>query len=61
MLILSRGVGETVTIGHDIRITVLEIKGTRVRLGIEAPDNIRIVREELCAQDITGNADANTS
>lgn len=50
MLILLRGIGETITVGHDIRITVLSIKGTQVRLGIEAPPDVRILREEIFEQ-----------
>ena len=47
MLILTRGIGETVTIGHDIRVRILAIKGAQVRLGIEAPKDLPIVREEI--------------
>lgn len=48
MLVLSRRSGEALTIGEGIRLRVLEIDGSRVRLGIEAPDDVRILREELC-------------
>jgi len=47
MLILTRGVGETVTIGHNIRITVLSLKGSQVRLGIEVPGEVQVLREEI--------------
>jgi len=47
MLILTRGIGETVTIGHNIRIKILAIKGVQVRLGIEAPVSVKILREGL--------------
>jgi len=47
MLILTRAVGETVTIGHNIRVTILSLKGTQVRIGIEAPDDILVLREEI--------------
>jgi len=47
MLILTRAVGETVTIGHDIRVTILSIKGTQIRIGIEAPADVRVLREEI--------------
>jgi len=50
MLILLRGIGETITVGHNIRITVLSIKGAQVRLGIEAPPDVRVLREEVCEQ-----------
>lgn len=47
MLVLSRKVGERVLIGPDIRITVVRIAGGGVRLGIEAPPELPIMREEL--------------
>jgi carbon storage regulator len=47
MLVLSRKPGEKVTIGHGITVTVVEIIGNRVRLGINAPDNVHILRGEL--------------
>jgi len=47
MLILSRSIGETLIIGDNIKITVLEFKGRQVKLGIEAPADVEIVREEL--------------
>ena len=47
MLILTRKLGESITIGDDIRIQVLEVKGKQVRLGIEAPKKYSIHREEI--------------
>jgi carbon storage regulator len=47
MLVLSRKPGEKVVIGEGITVTVLEIVGNRVRLGIEAPGDVRILRGEL--------------
>jgi carbon storage regulator len=47
MLVLSRKTGETLRIGRDIRLMVVRIDRDRVRLGIEAPENVRIVRGEL--------------
>lgn len=47
MLILTRRVGETLVIGDDITITVLGIKGHQVRLGINAPKNVSVHREEI--------------
>lgn len=47
MLILSRRVSEQVIIQDDIIITVLGIKGNQVRLGIKAPDNVSVHREEI--------------
>ncbi len=45
MLVLTRKVGEAILIGQNIRITVAEIRGNEVRLGIEAPLGLPIVRE----------------
>jgi len=47
MLVLSRKPGETVVIGSDIRLKVLRIQGGRVRIGIDAPGDVAILREEL--------------
>ena len=47
MLILTRKIGETVTIGDDIRVQVVEVKGRQVRLGITAPSEWSVHREEI--------------
>lgn len=47
MLVLTRKVGEKLHIGDDITVTITQIKGNRVKVGIEAPGNVRIVRGEL--------------
>ncbi len=47
MLILSRKPGETIRIGDDIEVTVLRVAGYQVRLGIQAPKDVNIVREEI--------------
>ena len=47
MLILTRKLGEQITIGDDITITLLEIKGSHVKLGIKAPKTIIIHRQEI--------------
>jgi len=47
MLVITRKLGERIAIGDDISITLVEIKGTQVRLGIEAPKNISIHRQEI--------------
>jgi carbon storage regulator len=47
MLILTRRVGESLKIGDEVTITVLRVKGDQVRFGIDAPDTIRVLREEL--------------
>ncbi len=47
MLILTRRIGETVMIGDEITVTILSIKGNQVRLGINAPKNVSVHREEI--------------
>ncbi|MGH8209253.1 MAG: carbon storage regulator CsrA [Steroidobacteraceae bacterium] len=47
MLILTRRVGETVMIGDEVTITVLGVKGNQVRVGINAPKNVAVHREEI--------------
>ena len=49
MLVLSRKVNETIVIGGTIRVTMTAIRGRQVRLAIEAPEEVPIVREELLA------------
>ena len=48
MLVLSRKPGERILIGKDIRITIIRIGPNSVRVGIDAPETVNIVREELC-------------
>ena len=47
MLVLSRRLGESITIGDDVIVTVLEVRGDVVRLGIEAPRSVRVHRQEV--------------
>lgn len=47
MLILTRRVGETISVGDDIKVTVLGVKGNQVRIGVEAPKDIEVHREEI--------------
>lgn len=47
MLVLSRKTGETIQIGENVFVRVVEVKGGRVRLSIDAPKDVRILREEL--------------
>lgn len=47
MLILSRNEGQTIYIGDNIKVTVLGINGKQVRLGVDAPDEVAVDREEI--------------
>lgn len=51
MLVLTRRSGETILIGDDIEITVLAVDGNQVRVGIEAPEDVKILRGELLDDD----------
>ena len=50
MLVLSRRVGESVVLGDDITVTVLEVRGDVVRVGIDAPRSVQVNRAELLVQ-----------
>ncbi|MCU9949831.1 carbon storage regulator CsrA [Pseudomonas sp. PDM13] len=47
MLLLSRRIGETIEIGEDIKITIAGIQGNQVRIGIDAPRDVPVHREEI--------------
>jgi len=47
MLILTRRVGETLKIGDDVNVTVLGVKGNQVRIGVDAPKEVAVHREEI--------------
>lgn len=47
MLILTRRVGETLMVGDDVTVTVLGVKGNQVRLGVNAPKEVAVHREEI--------------
>lgn len=47
MLVLTRKIGESIKINEDIKVTVIEIKGKNIRIGIEAPKETKVYREEL--------------
>jgi carbon storage regulator len=47
MLVLTRKVGETIRIGEEVRVQVLGVRGGQVSLGLVAPDDVRIFREEV--------------
>jgi carbon storage regulator len=47
MLILTRRVGETIMVGDDVTVTVLGVKGNQVRIGVNAPKEVAVHREEI--------------
>lgn len=61
MLALSRKVGESIVIDNDIEVTVLEVKGDVVKIGIEAPKSIPIYRKEIYIQIQESNKEAMNS
>jgi carbon storage regulator len=58
MLVLTRKITEGITIGPNIRVIVLEIKGGQVRLGIEAPNSVQVHRDEVYARILDENKQA---
>lgn len=58
MLVLSRRVGEMIQIGDDVTLTVLEVRGDVVRLGIQAPRSVAVHRSELLAELESSNQQA---
>lgn len=58
MLALSRKANESIMIGNDIEITVLEVKGEQVKIGINAPKSIPVYREEVYEQIKEANKEA---
>jgi len=54
MLVLKRAIGQVIIINGDIRILILNIENGKVKVGIEAPDEVDIVREELLSQEYKG-------
>lgn len=58
MLVLTRRAGESVMIGNDVVITVLEARGDVIRLGIQAPRDVQVHREEVFRELQTANREA---
>ncbi|MFA5110316.1 MAG: carbon storage regulator CsrA [Desulfobaccales bacterium] len=58
MLILTRKIGESIIVGENIRVVVLEVRGRQIRLGIEAPADIVVLREEIFNRLINENLEA---
>ena len=64
MLILTRKIGEAVKIGDDIEVSIIGVKGNQVRLGIKAPDDVAVHREEIydrIKQDSSSSVNPNSS
>ena len=61
MLILTRRVGETVVIGNDVDVTVLGVKGNQVRLGVKAPREVTVHREEIFQRILREQQNGNDS
>lgn len=58
MLVLTRRTGESIVIGNDVVVTVLEVRHDQVRIGIDAPRNVQVHREEIFAQVMQENTAA---
>ncbi len=58
MLILTRRVGETLKIGDNVNVTVLGVKGNQVRIGVDAPRDVSVHREEIYNRIQQENQDA---
>jgi carbon storage regulator len=61
MLILSRKINEKIKIGHEITVSIIEIRGDQVKLGIEAPKDVKVFRQEVFNAIQNENREAATS
>ena len=62
MLVLTRKLGESIVIGNHVRVTVLDVQGKQIRLGIEAPPEVSVHRGEVYARiEAENKAAANTA
>lgn len=51
MLILTRKIGETIHIGPDVEVKIMDVRGKQVRVGIKAPADVKVLRDELKEKD----------
>jgi carbon storage regulator len=58
MLVLTRKIGEGIVIGDDVTVTIIEIKGGNIRIGIDAPKDRKIYRQEVYEKIVEENRDA---
>lgn len=58
MLVLSRRVGESIVIGDEVRVSILEVRGDVIRVGIDAPRSVAVHRAELLEELETSNQEA---
>jgi carbon storage regulator len=58
MLILTRRIGEKLVIGDDVTVTILGVKGNQIRVGIEAPAEVQVHREEIYQRILKERAEA---
>ncbi len=61
MLILTRKVGEGIRIGDDVRVVVLEVHGNHIKIGVEAPVNSPVYRDEIYARILDENCTASSA
>jgi carbon storage regulator len=58
VLVLSRRPGESIVIGNEVTVTVLEVRGDQIRVGVDAPRDVQVHREEVFRQLESENTDA---
>jgi carbon storage regulator len=61
MLILTRRVGEKLVIGENVTVTVLGVKGNQIRIGIDAPPEVQVHREEIFRRILSEKGDSDSS
>ena len=55
MLVLTRKIGESIFIDQNVKVTILEVKGDKIRVGVDAPREVRVDREEVHARRQEGD------